>query len=180
MAPPAPDTGQCLTEQRALLEIQAVGRSARSDAQLAETFGIRLHNPFTDSAVIAAALSVPAWERGDPWHYKPLLADALTGLLPSALAVRATKGTFDADHHRGLRANLAALLGLADGHLAALGLIDPGQLRIALRSAAAGLPAPFGLLEPTLAAESWLRAISAAPPPAWERAEATAADPERS
>lgn len=50
-----------LASQRTLLEIQAVGRTARADAQLAETFGIRLHNPCTDSAVIAAALSVPAW-----------------------------------------------------------------------------------------------------------------------
>ena len=180
MAPPAPGAGQCSTGQRALLEIQAVGRSARSDAQLAETFGIRLHNPFTDSAVITAALSVPAWQRGDPRHYKPLLAAALAGLLPPALAARAAKGTFDADHHHGLRANLTALLDLADGHLAALGLIDPRPLRIALRSAAAGLPAPFGLLEPALAAESWLRAISGAPPPAWERAEASTAAPERS
>jgi asparagine synthase (glutamine-hydrolysing) len=154
-------------DQRTLVEIQAVARTARADAQLAEAFGIRLHNPFTDSAVIAAALSVPAWERGDPWHYKPLLTGALDDLLPPQLAARTTKGTFDADHHLGMRANLPALLGLADGHLAALGLIDPGQLRTAIRNAAAGLPTPFGLLEPVLAAESWLRAVATAPAEAW-------------
>lgn len=154
-------------DQWTLLEIQAVGRTARADAQLAEVFGITLHNPFTDSAVIAAALSVPAWERGDPWHYKPLLTGALDGLLPPQLAARTTKGTFDADHHRGMRANLPALLDFADGHLAALGLIDPRQLRTAIRNAAAGLPTPFGLLEPVLAAESWLRAVATAPAEAW-------------
>jgi asparagine synthase (glutamine-hydrolysing) len=159
--------GRDPAEPRTLLEVQAVGRTARADAQLAETFGIRLHNPFTDSAVIAAALSVPAWERGDPWHYKPLLTRALNGLLPPVLAARTTKGTFDTEHHQGLRANLPAMLGLADGRLAALGLIDPGQLRTAIRSAAAGLPAVFGLLEPALAAETWLRSLEAAPAPAW-------------
>ncbi len=143
------------------------GRTARADAQLAESFGIRLHNPYTDSAVIAAALSVPAWERGDPWHYKPLLTDALTGLLPPSIAARTTKGGFDADHHQGLRASLPAVLGLADGHLAALGLVDPRQVRKAILHAAAGLPAAFGLLEPVLAAEAWLRAIAAAPPATW-------------
>jgi len=152
---------------RALLEIQAVGRTARADAQLAEAFGIRLHNPFTDSAVIAAALSVPAWKRGDPWHYKPLLTCALNGLLPPGLAARTTKGTFDADHHQGLRANLPAVLSLADGHLAALRLIDPHQLSMAIRNAAAGQPTVFGLLEPVLAAETWLRSLAAAQAPAW-------------
>ena len=110
---------------------------------------------------------MPAWERGDPWHYKPLLTGALDGLLPPGLAARTTKGTFDADHHQGLRANLPAVLGLADGHLAALGLIDPRQLRTAIRHAAAGLPAVFGLLEPVLAAETWLRSLATAPAPAW-------------
>ncbi len=157
--------------QLTLLEIQAVGRSARADAQLAETFGIMLRNPFTGSAVIDAALSVPAWERGDPWHYKPLLTDALEGLLPPAIAGRTTKGAFDAEHHRGMRANLPALLSLADGHLAALGLVNPPRLRAAVRNAAAGLPTSFGLLEPTLAAETWLRAIAQAPQHAWSRCE---------
>jgi asparagine synthase (glutamine-hydrolysing) len=167
MATHDPRHGHDPAEPRTLLEIQAVGRTARADAQFAETFGIRLQNPFTDSAVIAAALSVPTWERGDPWHYKPLLTDALHGLLPPGLAARTTKGTFDADHHQGLRASLPAVLGLADGHLAALGLIDPHLLRMAIRNAATGLPAVFGLLEPVLAAETWLRALATAPAPAW-------------
>jgi asparagine synthase (glutamine-hydrolysing) len=59
------------------------------------------------------------------------------------------------------------VLGLAYGHLAALRLIDPQQLRTAIRNAAAGLPAVFGLLEPVLAAETWLRSLATAPAPAW-------------
>ncbi|MGH3999489.1 MAG: hypothetical protein ACRDTJ_18760, partial [Pseudonocardiaceae bacterium] len=37
--------------------IQAVGRTARSDAQVAEHYGVRVHNPFTDPQVIAACLA---------------------------------------------------------------------------------------------------------------------------
>jgi asparagine synthase (glutamine-hydrolysing) len=66
-----------------------------------------------------------------------------------------------------MRANLPALLGLADGRLAALGLVDPLRLRAAIRNAAVGLPTAFGQLEPVLAAESWLRAVASAPAYAW-------------
>ena len=34
--------------------IQTVGRTARADAQVAEHYGVRVHNPFTDPQVIAA------------------------------------------------------------------------------------------------------------------------------
>ncbi|MGH3856911.1 MAG: asparagine synthase-related protein, partial [Pseudonocardiaceae bacterium] len=95
---------------RTLREVQAVGRTARADAQLAEAFGLTIHNPYADSSVIAAALSVPPWRRGDPWHYKPLLIMAVGDLLPRVIASRTTKGGFDADHYRGLRANLPAVL----------------------------------------------------------------------
>ena len=63
--------------------------------------------------------------------------------------------------------DLPAVLGLADGHLAALRLVDPQQLRTAILNAAAGLPTVFGLLEPVLAAETWLRSLATAPAPTW-------------
>jgi asparagine synthase (glutamine-hydrolysing) len=59
------------------------------------------------------------------------------------------------------------LAGLADGHLTALGLVDPQQVRTAVLHAAPGLPTAFGLLEPVLAAEAWLRALAAAPSATW-------------
>lgn len=165
----------------ALREIQTVGRTARADAQLAETFGLALQNPYTDSSVTAAALSVPAGQRGDPWHYKPLLTAAVGDLLPSVIARRVTKGAFDTDHHQGLHAHLPAVLDLAAGQLAELGLVDPQRLRSALRHAAAGLPAPFGLFEPVITAEVWLRSLADARPTEWvtgPRPEATGGDHE--
>ncbi len=143
--------------------IQAVGRTARSDAQVAERYGVRVHNPFTDPQVIAACLAVPTWLRGSPYGYKPLLSTALADLLPPPIAVRHTKGDFTPDHYLGLRANAAVLRELADGRLADRGLVDPDQLRRLLDHAAAGLPITFSDFEPVLAAEIWLHAVDTAP-----------------
>lgn len=99
---------------------------------------------------------------------------AVGDLLPPAIATRTTKGSFDADHYRGLRANLPAVLDLAGGRLAELGLVDARRLRAALQRGAAGLPAPFGLLEPAIAIEVWLRSLSGAPLGRWATAPAPA------
>jgi asparagine synthase (glutamine-hydrolysing) len=88
-------------------------------------------------------------------------------LLQPDVADRTTKGDFDADHHAGMRANLRDLMDLADGRLAGLGLVDPVRLRRALRSAAAGIPAPLASLEQALAAEAWLEAHDRESLPQW-------------
>ncbi|MGH3608932.1 MAG: albusnodin/ikarugamycin family macrolactam cyclase, partial [Pseudonocardiaceae bacterium] len=151
----------------ALMEaIQAVGRTARSDAQVAENYGVTVHNPFVDPQVIAAALSVPAWLRASPFRYKPLLATALDDLLPPTVAARRTKGDFTPDHYLGLRGNTRPLHALAGGRLAEHGLVDPDQLRRQLTRAEAGLPVAFSEFEPVLAVEVWLRTIEHSTPAA--------------
>ncbi|MGQ0773398.1 MAG: asparagine synthase-related protein [Pseudonocardiales bacterium] len=158
--------GAALTVQA----IQTVGRTARADAQAAQHYRVRLHNPLTDSQVIAACLSVPAWQRHTPYQYKPLLTTALADLLPAEIAARRTKGDFTSDHYLGLRANASALHELADGRLAALGLVHPVRLRQLLTQVEAGLPVISSDFEPVLAAEVWLRVIAAVTPSAlWER-----------
>ncbi|MGH3851962.1 MAG: asparagine synthase-related protein [Pseudonocardiaceae bacterium] len=152
-------TGTHLTAEA----IQTVGRTAHSDAQVAEHYGVRVHNPFTDPQVVAAGLSVPTWLRGSPYAYKPLLTAAMADLLPLPIAARHTKGDFTPDHYLGLRANAAVLRELADGRLAARGLVDPDRLRRLLDHAAAGLPVTFSDFEPVLAAEIWLHAVDTAP-----------------
>lgn len=154
---------------RTLAAIQAVGRTAHADAQVARAFGVNLHNPFTDTLVIDACLAVPTWERMSPHAYKPLLVAAMTGLLPPAVAARGTKGDFTPDHYLGLRANADRLHALADGRLAAIGLVDPPELRRAIAHAGAGLPVDFSTFEPVIAAEVWLGAVAVAPPVRWQR-----------
>lgn len=147
--------------------IADVGRSARADIQLAETVGVPLHNPFTDSRVVDAYLSIPLDERPGSADYKPVLRDALADLFPAELAARTTKGDFNPDHYHGMRTNLPELHALADGQLAALGLVDPVELRRTLAMTAAGLPVPFSTVEPAVAAEVWLRALADAPDVVW-------------
>ncbi|MFB7635644.1 albusnodin/ikarugamycin family macrolactam cyclase [Streptomyces sp. NPDC056149] len=148
-------------------EIREVARTAAADAQLAAACGIDLHNPLLDPAVMDTVLRTPIDQRPPVHAYKPLLSRAMTGLLPPAVAARTTKGSFDADHYAGLRANLPDLRALAHGHLADLGLINPNALDRALRAAAAGIPTPLATLEQALTAEAWLTAHHRDPAPAW-------------
>ena len=156
--------------------IAEVGRTARADAQLAEPAGIALHNPFTDSRVVDACLSIPLDERPGPAEYKPILREALADLFPAGLAARTTKGSYTSDYYGGIRANLATLYELADGQLADLGLIDPAGLRRTLRLAAAGIPAAFVTIEPVIRTEVWLRAMDAAPAIPWTTNETPSPD----
>jgi len=144
-----------------------VGRTARADAQIAEYNNVPLHNPFTDSRVVDAYLSVPVHERPGPAQYKPMLAAALSDLFPQELRERTTKGDFNPDHYGGMRTNLSTLHALADGHLAEYGLVDPVQLRRTLTMTSAGLPVAFSSIEPVIAAEVWLRTLQRSAPIAW-------------
>lgn len=150
-------------------EIREVARTAAVDAQLAAAYGVDLHNPFLDSSVVNTVLTTPLAQRPALHAYKPHLARAMKDLLPPETAARTTKGSFDADHYTGLRTNLPALSALADGHLAALGLVHAGRLRLHLAQAAAGLPMPLATLEQALAAEAWLTAHHRDPAPTWQR-----------
>ncbi|WP_043181678.1 albusnodin/ikarugamycin family macrolactam cyclase [Streptomyces sp. NRRL F-5123] len=150
-------------------EIREVARSAVADAQLARTRGIDLHNPFLDGLVVDAVLTTPLARRAALHAYKPHLACAMADLLPPDTAARTTKGSFDADHFTGMRANLPELSGLADGYLAALGMVHPGRFRRHLAQAAAGLPMSLATLEQALTAEAWLTAHHRDPAPAWTR-----------
>ncbi|MFI9495558.1 albusnodin/ikarugamycin family macrolactam cyclase [Streptomyces halstedii] len=150
-------------------EIREVARTAAADAQLAASCGIQTHNPFLDPMVVNTVLTTPIGRRPPLYAYKPVLARAMAGVLPPETAARTTKGSFDADHYAGLRANLPELSALANGHLAAVGLIRPGPFRHHLAQAAAGLPMPLATLEQALTVEAWLTAHHAGPSPGWTR-----------
>ncbi|MGW7576849.1 albusnodin/ikarugamycin family macrolactam cyclase [Streptomyces sp. NPDC054765] len=148
-------------------EIREVARTAAADGELAASCGINLHNPFLDATVMDTVLRTPLDQRPPLHAYKPQLSQAMAGLLPPAVATRTTKGSFDADHYAGLRANLPGLRALTDGHLADLGLINPTTMGRALCRAAAGIPMPMATLEQALSTEAWLIAHHRDPAPAW-------------
>ncbi|MFH9756274.1 albusnodin/ikarugamycin family macrolactam cyclase [Streptomyces griseus] len=148
-------------------EVREVARTAAADTELAAASGIDLNNPFLDPLVVDAVLRTPIDLRPPLHFYKPLLGKAMADLLPRTVANRQTKGSFDADHYAGLRANMPELLELAHGHLAEMGLIDAAHLVPSLDQAAAGVPMPLATLTQALSAEAWLVAHAREPGPVW-------------
>lgn len=141
----------------------AVRTSAPIYAQLAGIFaeaGVGLDLPYFDDRVIEAALGVRLHERATPWRYKPLLAEAMRGIVPDVVLGRSTKGEFSKEAHLGLRHNLRAVLEVfADSALAARGLIDFDRLRARLLAPHADNTTLFAL-EHLLGCETWLRAAT--------------------
>ncbi|RAG82053.1 lasso peptide isopeptide bond-forming cyclase [Streptacidiphilus pinicola] len=122
--------------------------------------GIALDAPCLDDRVVEAVLRVRPEEHAGPWRFKPLLAEAMRGIVPERVRTRATKGEFGEDVRRGLRAHLPALLDLLgpDSQLAARGLLDPAALRVRLTGPQADNSA-VQALESLVGCETWLRAL---------------------
>ena len=148
-------------------DVRHAARTARTEAQLADTFGIAMENPYLDARLLDLTLAIPARSRVSPRRYKPILSAAAAGLLPESVRTRAAKGTFATDHYRGLRKNLRELLELADGELAQRGLVRPDWLRQQIRRAALGLEVSWSQVAPILSAEIWVRRAEGSPPVPW-------------
>jgi asparagine synthase (glutamine-hydrolysing) len=152
--PLAADPGQHLT----LAILRMMGSAYRQLSGVFAPAGVRLALPYCDDRVVEAALAVRPHERRTPWRYKPLLAEAMRGILPEVLAGRTTKGEFGEDLRVGFRRHRPDILELfADSALATHGLIDPDLLRRQLLTPQADNTAVFAL-EDLLGCETWLRA----------------------
>ncbi|PSK70845.1 asparagine synthase [Streptomyces sp. CS149] len=121
------------------------------------TIGLPVAAPFYDDRILEATLAVRLPERISPWRYKPLLVEAMRGVVPDALPARTTKDHMASDEHQGLREHAPELAELWTGsRLAEHGLVDSRQL---LRLAAE----PFSpvlvehSISSTVAGETWLR-----------------------
>ncbi|MFE7455589.1 asparagine synthase-related protein [Streptomyces sp. NPDC057554] len=142
------------------VDIDAVRMGARHFQAMEDigmTIGLPVAAPFYDDRVLEATLAVRLSERIAPWRYKPLLAEAMRGVVPDALLARTTKDHMASDEHQGLSEHAEELAELWTGsRLAEHGLVDARQLR---RLAAE----PFSpvLVEhsvsSTVAGETWLR-----------------------
>lgn len=151
----------------ALEVIRQSGRDTRLLAWLTGEAGLPTAAPLLDNQVVQACLSVRPQERSTPWRFKPLMARAMDGIVPTAVLERRTKGGGDADdlEYAGLRKHRDELLALTeDSRLAALGLVDPTVWR---QACAGSLPphlSPAALAH-TAACERWLRDREANPTP---------------
>ncbi|GGV67343.1 lasso peptide isopeptide bond-forming cyclase [Streptomyces massasporeus] len=155
-----------LAQHQSLLAVRTAAPWYRQLARVFADDGVQLDSPFFDDRVVEAVLAVRAHDHAGPWRYKPLLADAMRGIVPQPVLGRSTKGEFSDEANSGLRRNLPAILEmLDDSALAARGLIDPAELRTRLLA-----PQPDNstriALEPLIGCETWLRAATR-PTPAW-------------
>jgi asparagine synthase (glutamine-hydrolysing) len=106
---------------------------------LAAPHGIVLTHPFLDPHVLCLGLGIQARYTPEPGPRKPLLAEAMRGLLPEAIRTRRSKGHFDEVYYLGLARNLPALEALVRrAPVADLGLFDREVLLDCLHRAALG------------------------------------------
>jgi asparagine synthase (glutamine-hydrolysing) len=152
-------------QHRELETMRFVSRVTRQLGQIAERIGITLAAPYYDDRVIEAGLAVRPQERVTPWRYKPLIVEAMRGIVPEQSRTRQTKANGDCNEELGLRRHRDQLLALfEDSRLARLGLIDADGLRDTLIR-----PLPphlrFGALDQTVACEAWLRSLERATVP---------------
>ncbi|MFE9026283.1 lasso peptide isopeptide bond-forming cyclase [Streptomyces iakyrus] len=147
------------------IELEALGnnsRMVRQVAQLAIRAGLTLAAPYYDDRVIEAGLAVRPQDRITPWRYKPLIVEAMRGIVPDESLTRHTKDEGSYEAEAGMREHRAELLALCeDSRLAGLGLIDAKALRETCRGP---LPPdlPFDALYQTVVCETWLRSLEAA------------------
>ncbi|MBW4718391.1 asparagine synthase-related protein [Saccharothrix obliqua] len=146
------------TQRQLVRDLRFSGHMARMDQQLFAAMGLSLTAPFFDNTVLNACLAVRPEERTSPWAYKPLLAEAMRGIVPDVSLTRTTKATgFDVDHIA-VRQNRASLFALcADSLLADHGLIDPDALRAACSTTMWETMLVPHAMARTFSAERWLR-----------------------
>jgi asparagine synthase (glutamine-hydrolysing) len=158
-APAAEPLGHGRGQHRELETMRFVSRIARQFDQLAAGIGISMASPYYDDRVIEAGLAVRPLDRVTPWRYKPLIVEAMRGIVPDESLTRQTKANGSGDEQPGLRRHRAELIALfEDSRLARLGLVDAAALRETLaRPISPSLQ--FGALDQTLACEAWLRSL---------------------
>jgi asparagine synthase (glutamine-hydrolysing) len=146
-------------QQRELEAMRFVSRITRQFEQMAAGLGVTLAAPYYDDRVIEAGLAVRPQERITPWRYKPLILEAMRGIVPDESLTRQTKANGSGNSDPGLRRHRAELLALwEDSRLGSLGLADA----TALRELCAGPLPPeweLGGLDQTVACELWLRSL---------------------
>ena len=128
--------------------------------------GIALCHPFLDTRVLRFGLGMQARLTPSPEPVKPVLAEAMRGVLPEAIQNRRDKRSFNEVYYLGLRRNLPALRAMiAQAPIDGFGLIDKTILMQTLEEGALGAVDAYRLtrLDVTLSLISWLSRQ-----PAWQ------------
>lgn len=107
---------------------------------LAAPLGIRISQPFLDPRSIAYCLSLPRELREIPGVPKPILQEAMKGILPEPIRTRRYKRNFNEVYWRGLAQNLPHLEEMVrQSSIDELGIFDKSQLIRVMREHAVGI-----------------------------------------
>ena len=149
-----------------LEQIRSSNRIIRHWEQITTSAGLPITSPFMDDRVIEAFLSVRPEDRVTPWAYKPVLKEAMRGVVADECLERTTKAQAGLDAAQGLREHRGDLLALWEGsRLGELGLVDERQLAaLAVRPDTPDLRK--ATLYTTIGCEVWLRALARSTAPA--------------
>lgn len=124
-----------------LMLVRDSARVVRGTAQLGADVGLAFEAPLLDDRVVEACLSVRREERVAPLEYKPLIKEAMRGLLPEDFLSRTTKTGGTAQGVRGIAAHHTEVLDLcASSPLVDLGIVDQDVLRERCTPRAGGRP----------------------------------------
>jgi asparagine synthase (glutamine-hydrolysing) len=152
-------------QHRELEGMRFISRLTRQMGQMAARIGLELAAPYYDDRVIEAGLAVRPQDRITPWRYKPLILEAMRGIVPQESLVRQTKANATCEEDTGMRRNRADLLALwEDSRLGRLGLVDAGALR-KVCARPLGTDLQIGVLHQAVACEMWLRSLERSPLP---------------
>ena len=107
---------------------------------LAAPLGIHISEPFFDRRLITYCLSLPRELREIPGVPKPLLQEAMRGILPEPIRTRRFKRNFNEAYWKGLAKNLPNLEKMVrQSHIDELGIFDKSQLIQVMRQHAIGI-----------------------------------------
>jgi asparagine synthase (glutamine-hydrolysing) len=150
-------------QHRELKAMRFTSRIARHNEQIVARSDTAFACPYHDDRVIEAGLAVRPEERITPWRYKPLIIEAMRGVVPDESLERQTKANATYEEVVGVREHRAELLALCDeSRLARLGLVDADALREVVSRP---LPPHLELagLHTTVSSEVWLRSLEDEP-----------------
>lgn len=159
LAANAEPLGRNRGEHGDLEPILSCARIIRQWEQMSTRAGLPIQSPFLDDRVIEACLSVRPEERVTPWRYKPVLTEAMRGIVPDECLERTTKAQASLEASAGLRRHRGDLVELWESSkLADLGLVDRRRLtELALRPDTPELRS--AILYSTIGCEVWLRGL---------------------
>lgn len=122
--------GQGRADHSELAMVRDGARVVRGTSQLGADAGLPFEAPLLDDRVVEACLAVRREERVSPLEIKPLMKEAMRGLLPDDFLVRTTRAGGSPQSVRGYAAHHAELLDLCEASpLTDLGIIEIGALR---------------------------------------------------